>query len=136
MRTKIDSNFAQGERLLPVLLGCILLAVGAILISTDVYTSVVICTAIFVVVAIAGCYLPYFHPEIFGGDDSSKSPERAPHRERSLGVRVKIAEDRTVNPDCSMPDSRQNNGLGSESMLDAALDRIILGLDRDLEIRR
>jgi hypothetical protein len=135
MKSKLNLNAGPGERLFPIFLGCVLLAVGAMLISADIYTTVVICAAVFIVTAIIGSCLPYFHPEEFGGEGSLKPRARAPRRERSLRVGVKTVEDRTLKPDCSISDDRGNNGLGSESLLDAAVDRIVRSIERDLRIR-
>ncbi len=116
--------------------GCILLGGYAAFIQPDVVTSVLICAAT-LTAAITGYYrLPYYRAEPFGGKSPRKVPAGESRTERSLGDSVKTMEDTRLMPVCSTSDDRLNNDLESEPMLDAALDRIIRGLDRDLEIRR
>lgn len=104
------------------------------LIRGDIVTTVLICGVVFFVTAISSC-IPYFLREIPRRKNSLSPRARKSHSEESPNLNVVNTENRPLKLDCSMPDNRRNGGLGSQSLLDAALDPIILGLDRDLEIR-
>jgi len=145
MNPEINSNVGLGERLFKILpgcillmgsamvMGCILLVGGAMVIPADVVTTALICAAV-LLAATTGCCLPYFHPEIFGGKDSLKESARKSPREGSHKFSVKPTENVLSKLDCPLSDDRPNNGLGSESLLDAAVERIIRSMDRDLRI--
>jgi len=103
---------------------------------TDLFTIVLICSAVFVVTAITGCYLPSFRPGIFGPQGSLKRPASKPLAEESAKATSVTTKDTMYKPDCLIPEDPPPHRLGSESLLDVAVDRIIRGMDRDLEMRR
>jgi hypothetical protein len=65
-----------------------------------------------------------------------KRPASKPLGEESAKATPVTMKDTTCKPDCSIPGNPQTHKLGSESLLDSAVDRIIRGMDRDLEMRR
>jgi hypothetical protein len=136
MRSKLKSRVGSGEQLFAFLLACILLLGGATLIRADVVTIVLTCSAVSVVAAITRLCLPYFRPETFGRGNALKRLARKSHGENSHEVNMVNREERISKADCSMSDNRRDGDLKHESLLDAAVERICRGIQRDLEVRK
>jgi hypothetical protein len=136
VRTKFKSRIRRREQLTGVLFAGILLPAGAILIGADVVSVMLACPVVLVLTAITGHSFRYFYPGAFGRKHSLKQFVRPQHEDRAREVRVTAGNERELNPDFSMWDKRLNTGLARESPLDVAVERIVRGIQQDLEVRK
>jgi len=136
MRTKLKSRYRWPEQLAALLFASILIVAGAILIREDVVRIMLTSVVFLVVTAITGYGLEYFRPGPFGRGHFLKGVVRRFHGDRSCEIGVAAGDEKKVNPDCSMSDNRQKAGLTRESLLDAAVERIVRGIDRDMEVEK
>ena len=136
MRPKLKSRVVSDEQLFVVLLACILFLGATILTSEDAVRMVLAGSAVCAFMAIAGCWLLYFHPEMFRKENSLERLVRRFHGENTQQTSDVTREDLISTSDCPMSEKRQNRSLWHESPFDAAVTRIVRGIERDLGVRR
>jgi hypothetical protein len=136
MKTKLKSRDRWPEQLAALLFASILIAAAAILIREDVVRITLTCLVFLVATAITGYGLGYFHPKAFGRERFLKRIVRRFHGDRSGEIKVAVGDERKLHPDCPVSDNRQKAGLTRESQLDAAVERIVRGIDRDMGVEK